>query len=47
VALRHILPSRELYDYCQFNKEKIHLHRFIPEIDDNGSIDGSSMMVCI
>jgi len=47
VALRHIVASRELYEYCQFGKEKIHLHRFIPEIDDNGNFEGSSMMVCL
>ena len=47
VAMRHIFPSRELYEYCQLNKEKTHLHRFVPEIDDNGNIHGSSMMVCV
>lgn len=47
VALRHIVASRELYEYSQYGKEKIHLHRFIPEIDDNGNFEGSSMMVCL
>lgn len=47
MALRHILASRELYQYCQLNKEKINLHRLIPELDDNGSFYGSSMMFCL
>lgn len=47
VALRHIAASRELYEYSQYAKEKIHLHRFIPEIDDNGNFEGSSMMFCV
>ena len=47
IALRHMFPSREFYHYCQLYRMKTHMHRLIPELEDDGSIIGSSLMYCL